>query len=66
MSTNLISREDLADRDTFRELEGDCVLEGSIDDLIADETEGASRVIYRQIGEGQDAYREDTGARARV
>ena len=58
--TALISTSDLSNGDLYRELQraGDFVLTGSLEALLADETEDASRAIKKQIGEGEDAYSE--------
>ena len=56
----LISTSELAHGDLFRVLDrgGDYVLFGTLADLLADKTEDAQRAVYRQIGEGEDAYSE--------
>lgn len=58
LETTLISTSDLSNGDLYRELQraGDFVLTGTLEALLADETEDASRAIKKQIGEGEDAY----------
>lgn len=58
LETTLISTSDLSHGDLYRELQraGDFVLTGTLEALLADETEDANRAIKKQIGDGEDAY----------
>lgn len=67
-SLDIVPASDLRHGDTFRTLDraGDYVLVGSVSELIAcDEHEDAGKTIWKQVGEGEDAHRRDTGARGK-
>lgn len=66
MTIDIIPTSKLRHGDTFRTLDraGDCVLIGDVTELIeCDEHEDAGRTIWKQIGNDEDAYSQDTGAR---